>query len=225
MISIVIPTYNERDTISELIRRILDVCKSYNIEIIIVDDNSPDGTGSIAEDLSKKYPLKVIHRERKLGLSSAVLEGISTSSGDRICVMDADLSHPPEIIPRLIEESKNADIVIASRYIKGGSIKNWPLKRRLISLGATLLARPLAKVKDPITGFFLFKRNVIEGIELDPIGFKICLEILVKGRYKTIKEIPFTFCDRSSGASKLNSKEIVRYIKHLKKLYKSRLGL
>lgn len=223
MISIVIPTYNERDRIEELVDRLSNTCKNYEIEIMIVDDNSPDGTGKIADNLTKKYPVKVIHRNGKLGLSSAVIDGISSSSGDAICVMDADLSHPPEMVPRLIEECKNSDIVIASRYISGGSIKNWPFRRRIISYFATILARLLVKVKDPISGFFIFKRNVINGIVLDPIGFKICLEILARGNYKTVKEIPFTFHNRSKGKSKLDLKEILEYIRHIKKLYSEKI--
>lgn len=219
MISIVIPTYNERDTIKELTQRLTNACKDYEIEIIIVDDNSPDGTGKIADNLAKKYPIKVIHRDEKLGLSSAVINGISKSSGDIICVMDADLSHPPEIVPELIEEGKNSDIVIASRYVEGGSIKDWSFTRRIISYCATMLARPLVRVKDPISGFFLFRRTVINGAKLDPIGFKICLEILAKGDYKTVKEIPFIFSNRSKGSSKLNLKEILGYIKHINRLY------
>jgi len=193
-------------------------------EIVIVDDNSPDGTGARAEELAKTQNLKVVHRSGKLGLSSAVLEGFKVASGSILVVMDADLSHPPEKIPEMVSkiESGEAEMVVGSRYIKGGSVENWPFTRRIISKGATLLARWLTKVKDPMSGFFAFKRSVIDGVSLDPVGYKIGLEILVKGKYVKAVEVPIHFADRKAGKSKLGGGEYLRYIDHVILLYEYR---
>lgn len=154
MISIIIPTYNEKGNIKKLILKINDIFKE-DFEIIVVDDNSPDGTGKIVDKL-KKYNAKCIHRKSKLGLSSAVIEGFKAAKGDIIGVMDADFSHPPEKIPELIKPLKdnNAELTIGSRYIQGGKIKNWTAVRKIISKGAILLSLPLTRIKDPVSGFF-----------------------------------------------------------------------
>ncbi len=223
LISIIVPTYNERENIEELVKRIDASLRKEGLkyEIIIVDDNSPDGTADVAESLSSKYPIKVVRRPGKLGLSSAVLDGFKVAEGDLVVVMDADLQHPPEVIPKLVRTAANGcDIVIASRYVKGGSVGEWSVLRKLISKGATLIARILLpqsrNVKDPMSGFFLFKREVLEGSEgLDPKGFKILLEILVKGRYRSVCEVPFKFGQRFKGQSKLGMKEVINYVIHV----------
>jgi len=219
-LSLVIPTYNEKENIQRLIKKIQEEFKENRIngEIIIVDDNSPDGTGKILENLNKKQKnLKVIHRNGKLGLSSAVLEGWKIASGKVLGVMDADLSHSPEKIKELFRpiEKGEADFTIGSRYIKGGKIEGWNLKRRLMSKTATLLSRVYTKVKDPMTGFFMIKKNVIKNVDLNPKGFKILLEIIVKGKYQNIKEVPITFINRVEGKSKAGTKEIVYYLQNL----------
>lgn len=222
----IVPTYNEKDNLDELVQRINASCSKAGIEceVVIVDDNSPDGTGSRAEDLSKTHRMKVVHREGKLGLSSAVLEGFKIASGSILVVMDADLSHPPEKIPEMVAkiESDEAQVVVGSRYVKGGSVENWPIHRRVISKGATLLARWLTKVKDPMSGFFALRRSAIEGVELNPVGYKIGLEILVKGKYDKAVEIPIRFADRKAGKSKLGGYEMLRYIDHVSMLYEHR---
>lgn len=219
----IIPTYNERDNLEELVRRTSAACSSTKMghEIVIVDDNSPDGTGALAEELAKSFSIKVVHRAGKLGLSTAVLEGFRASSGSILVVMDADLSHPPEKIAEMAERiSKGgADMVIGSRYVEGGHVENWPLHRRLISKGATLLARGLTKVKDPMSGFFAIKREVVEGVELNPVGYKIGLEILVKGKVSKVDEVPITFADRKAGKSKLGTSVTLKYIDHCIRLY------
>jgi dolichol-phosphate mannosyltransferase len=223
LVSIVIPTYNEKENVEILIPKIFEILKRnrMKVEVIIVDDNSPDGTGKIAEKMKSKHRVKVIHRKKKLGLSSAVLEGFRKAEGEIIGVMDADLSHSPENIPKLVKPivSNESDIVVASRHVEGGKVKDWPFSRRLISKVGTFLAKFLTNVKDPGSGFFFFKSSVIEGKELNPIGFKMGLEVLVKGEYSKTKEIPYTFVNREIGESKLNSKEYLKYIKHLIKLY------
>jgi len=221
-----VPTYNERDNLDELVRRISQSCSSCRggVEIVIVDDNSPDGTGKYAEELSKTHNMKVLHRAGKLGLSSAVIEGFGAASGDILVVMDADLSHPPEKIPEMVSkiESGEAEFALGSRYVKGGSVENWPFHRRIISKGATLLARPVTKVKDPMSGFFAFKRSVIEGASLDPVGYKIALEVIVKGNVSKVVEVPIHFANRKAGKSKLGGGEMLRYIDHVTRLYEHR---
>lgn len=222
-VSIVIPTYNERENIRMLVPRIFRVFKRERIkgEVIIVDDNSPDGTGEIAEKLKNKYSLKVIHREKKSGLSSAVLEGFRKADGEIIGVMDADLSHPPEYIPDFVRPiiRKEADLVIGSRRVKGGGIRGWPLSRIIISRSAAMLAKGLTKAKDPMSGFFFFNRKIMNSIELKPSGYKIGLEIIVKGKYDKMKEIPYVFVNRKEGKSKLGFMETLRYFYHLFRLY------
>jgi len=221
-ISIIIPTYNERDNIPILLKRIDDALRTAKIkyEVIIVDDNSPDGTAEVAEKLSLKYPVKVIRRPGKLGLSSAVLEGMGRAKSNVIVVMDADLQHPPEVIPRMYEEIlKGYDIVVASRYIRGGSIKGWSFIRKLISRVAIMVAHILIPksrcVKDIMSGFFMFRKDIVNEADLNPKGFKILLEIIAKANYNKVTEIPYTFDTRKYGESKLDSKEIFNYIIHV----------
>ena len=144
--------------------------------------------------------------------------------GDAVVVMDADLSHPPEKISEMVERitKGGADMVIGSRYVEGGHVENWPFRRRLMSKSATLLARGLTKVKDPMSGFFAIKREVVEGVELNPIGYKIALEILVKGKVSKVEEVPITFADRKAGKSKLGASVTLKYIDHCISLYEHR---
>jgi len=222
--SLIIPTYNERENLPDLIKKVHEtLSNSYNYEIIVVDDNSPDQTWKIAEELSKQYPIKVIKREGRIDLSSAVVEGFKHANGKILGVIDADLQHPPEILPTLIEEIKNGkDIAVASRYIKGGKIEGWGLRRKILSKGARTLAKifiPQARIiKDPLSGYFVFKREVIKDIQLKPVGYKILLEILAKGKYEEVAEIPMSFGTRNNGKSKLTLREYINFIKHLYRL-------
>jgi dolichol-phosphate mannosyltransferase len=170
--------------------------------------------------------IKVLHRPEKKGLIPAILEGIGYSSGRYILVMDADFSHSPERIPEMVAELEepNIDMVVASRYTKGGSIKGWPLRRRLISKGAVKIAKcglPIQKeIEDPMSGFFALKRHIIEGIKIDSTGYKILLEILVKAKNVRVKEIPYIFTDRKAGKSKLDKGVMFDYIKAVYHLYR-----
>jgi len=222
-VSIVVPTYNERDNLGELFERISKALRDYDYEIIVVDDDSPDETWRFAEGLSKQYPVRVIRRTKEKGLSSAVIRGFKEASGDVFVVMDADLQHPPEKIPELIKAIENgADIAIASRYVPGGKVENWYWYRKLISKGAIMIGRlalpKIRNVRDPMSGFFALRREVVEGIDLNPIGFKILMEILIKGRYNKVVEVPFTFGLRKAGESKLSGKTMVSYLKHVYRL-------
>lgn len=227
-LSIVLPTYNESQNITRMLDSIAEALPvDAHAEIIVVDDNSPDGTGDIASRhkvSNKKLSIQVIKRPCKLGLSSAILAGVQSAAGQIVVVMDGDFSHPPHTIPKMVEELKDSkyDIVVASRYIKGGSVIGWPFKRRLMSKGATKIAQVGLgiQVNDPMSGFFAFKRGIIEGIKFDAIGYKMLLEILVKAKGARIKEVPYTFTNRRAGASKLDSSVMIDYFKAVWRLYR-----
>jgi len=230
-ISIIIPTYNESKNILQILKSIGEnLPRSISTEAIVIDDNSPDGTGKIVEDYLKSvkkiagYTVDIIHRTTKKGLSSAILKGIQHAKGDTIVVMDSDFSHPPQIIPRMLDALKKyqCDIVVASRYVKGGKIQGWPLKRKLMSKMATVIAKKGLGVMtaDPMSGFFAFKRALISGLKFDAIGYKMLLEILVKTKGATIKEIPYTFTDRKFGSSKVTLSTAFDYAKSVYKLYR-----
>ncbi|NJE61525.1 glycosyltransferase [Thermococcus sp. 21S7] len=222
-ISVIVPTYNERENLEELFNRIQGALEGHDYEIIIVDDDSPDGTWQFAQGLGERYPVRVIRRTEEKGLSSAVIRGFREASGDIFVVMDADLQHPPEVIPKLLRAIENgADIAIASRYVPGGGVKNWYWYRKLISRGAIMIGRlalpRIRNVKDPVSGFFALRREVVEGVDLNPVGFKILMEILIKGKYGKVAEVPFTFGLRKAGESKLGTRTMLNYLRHVYRL-------
>lgn len=204
--TVVVPTFNESANLPGLVRRI---CASLpDADIVVVDDGSPDGTADQAERLAEEFPVRVIRRINERGLSSAVLRGISESSAEICVVMDADLSHPPEVIPRLVKAvEEGAEIAIGSRYAPGGAIDLWPWFRKFASRAGTLLASPLTSVGDPMAGFFCLRRHLLDGAPLRPRGFKILLEILARTRPRRVVEIPIRFADREAGASKFGPRE------------------
>ena len=219
-VSLIIPTYNERDNITPLVERIHHALRQHSYEILFIDDNSADGTADLAASLSDKYPVRVIVRRDRRGLASAVVDGLSQAESAIIAVMDADLQHPPELIPDLLKEiEKGADIAVASRYVKGGGCQGWSLTRRLISRGAIFLAHLLLpatrRVSDPMSGFFILRKNVVKDASLNPSGFKILLEILMVGKFRQVAEVPYTFVTRERGKSKLSPRQQVDYLKHL----------
>jgi dolichol-phosphate mannosyltransferase len=247
-LSIVIPTYNESKNIIKLIDAIIHhIPSDISSEIIIVDDNSPDGTRMLVEGYikkirnktynkatktssykniyDKKCSVKVVHRNIRDHLIPAILDGVRHSNGQNILIMNADFSHPPEIIPRIINEL-NQDpncIVVASRYIKGGSIVGWPFKRLMLNIGAVRIARhslKLRNIKDPISGFFALPSHTLKYIEFDTQHFKMLLEILVKCKNLRVIEIPYVFTDTEFRKSKLDSKFILDYSKAIWQLYR-----
>ncbi|MFA4836000.1 MAG: glycosyltransferase family 2 protein [Dehalococcoidia bacterium] len=224
-LSIIVPTYNERENLPILADRVHAVLSHLDYELVIVDDNSPDGTGELAEELARGKPIKVVHRQGKLGLASAVVDGFKHADGDILGVIDADLQHPPEKILDLLKETESADIVIASRYVNGGGTEEWTFIREVISRVAKVvphfLFAKIRSVKDPLSGFFLFRKEVIEGVDLNPIGYKILLEILVKGKYNGVAEVPYVFKGRERGKSNLTRAEEINYLKHLYRLIHS----
>jgi len=230
-VSIIIPTYNESQNILKILKSIGEnLLPNVSTEAIVIDDNSPDGTGKIVEEYIQTikkiagYTIDVIHRTAKKGLSSAILKGIQHAKGDTIVVMDSDFSHPPQIIPRMLDALKKyqCDIVVASRYVKGGKIQGWPLKRKLMSKMATVIAKKGlgVMIADPMSGFFAFKHALISGLKFDAIGYKMLLEILVKTKGATVKEIPYTFTDRKFGSSKVTVSTAFDYAKSVYKLYR-----
>ncbi len=231
LVSIIIPTYNESQNILKILKLIGEILPPKILtEAIVVDDDSSDGTGKIVENYLRNfkrisgYTIDVIHRTAKKGLSSAILHGILQAKGDTIVVMDSDFSHPPQIIPRMLEALRKyrCDIVVASRYVKGGKISGWPLKRKLMSKMATVIAKKGLGVStaDPMSGFFAFKRPIIKGLKFDAIGFKMLLEILVKTKGVKVWEIPYTFTDRQFGSSKVSISTAYDYAKSVWKLYR-----
>ena len=224
-VSIVVPTYREADNICELVTRIHDaLAHAYpTYEILLVDDNSQDGIdGQVARLQEQRYPVRLIVRTETRGLSTAVMRGFAEALGDVLVCMDADLSHPPEKLPEMIAsvESPDNDFVIGSRYVPGGSTDSqWGLFRWLNSRVATLLARPFSSARDPLAGYFAITRDTYQrSATLDPVGYKIGLEILVKARCRRVAEIPIHFADRKWGESKLSLSEQLRYLHHLQRL-------
>lgn len=221
-LSIVVPTYNERDRLPDLVAAVFDAYSSANLEaeLIIVDDNSPDGTGALADELAARHRLQVIHRRGKLGLGTAVIEGFDAAHAPIVGVIDADLSHPPSLLPKMLAAMREsgADLVIGSRYIPGGGTRNWPFGRLALSRLACLLARPLTPVKDATSGFFLIRRDLARGVRISAGGFKICLELLVRGRPSSVAEVPYVFEGRTAGESKMNLKEALGYLEQLRDL-------
>ena len=225
-VSVIIPTYREAENLPRLIPQAAAALSSrgWNWEIIVVDDNSPDGTRELLAQWSIQWPqLRYRIRETDRGLSSAVLAGLAMAQYDYLLVMDADLSHPPESIPALVEPllEGNADFTIGSRYVAGGKTEDWGRFRWINSAVATLLSRPFTKsLRDPMAGFFALPRRLyLAADELNPIGYKIGLELIVKCHVTQVVEVPIVFRNRLHGESKLTLKEQFRYLEHLSRLY------
>ena len=234
-VSILVPTYNESQNIVGLLRSVAEhLPKNLRIETIVIDDNSPDGTGRIVEDYIRNvqraanHAMGIVHRRAREGLGSAILRGIQHSTGSWIVVLDSDFSHPPSLIPKLIEAIRHphCDIAVASRYTRGGAVSGWPLRRKVISRVATRIAKTGLGVKqdDPMSGFFAFKKSVVDGLKLDGLGYKMLLEILVKARGATVREIPYTFTDRRAGDSKLGAGTVIDYCRSVWRLYRHGRG-
>lgn len=227
-LTMVVPTYNERDRLAELVHRLFEAASDSRValELVIVDDNSPDGTGALADELARTHRMTVIHRAGKLGLGTAVVEGFGAASAEIVGVMDADFSHPPSLVPRMLAAftATDADVLVASRYVPGGSTPDWPFKRRLLSRVACLLARGLSPIRDAASGFFLIRRSIARGVQIQAGGFKICLELIVRGAPARLVEIPYRFDDREAGQSKMSTREAAGYLVQLKDLYLLRLS-
>lgn len=228
MISLVIPTYNERENIEMAVNRAYGVLRETGrpFEIIVVDDDSPDRTWEAAETLCPDYPgLRVIRRRNERGLARAVVRGWREARGEILAVMDGDLQHPPETLGFLVKAIRNddVDIAVASRHVTGGGVSRWNMLRCGVSWSATLMATwvlpgTLRTIRDPMSGYFAIRRSVIEGCRLEPEGYKILLEVLGRGRYQRVEEIPYMFVERERGGSKLGPRQYGEFIVHLLRL-------
>ena len=210
---VVLPTYDERENLAQIVPAIL--AESPDLDVLVVDDNSPDGTGALADELAAREPrLQVLHRPRKEGLGRAYLAGFAralTAGYGRIVEMDADFSHDPEQLPALLEASRSADLVLGSRYVRGGGTSNWGFGRRLLSKGGSLYARLILgiPVRDLTGGFKCFRRQVLEAIDLPSVsssGYAFQIELTYRAlkRGFTVREVPILFADRRVGRSKMS---------------------
>ncbi len=227
-VSLVVPTYREAENLPELIRRVDAVRQSASIdlELLIMDDDSRDGTIEALAAAGRDW-VHLTVRTVDRGLSAAVMDGFIRARNEVIIVLDADLSHPPEKIPEILTRLQGgADFVVGSRYVRGGSTaEDWGLLRWINSKIATLLARPFTRLRDPMSGYFAFRRSALETTApLNPIGYKIGLELLVKGGMKNVEEVPIHFSDRYKGESKLNFREQLLYLRHLRRLADFKYG-
>jgi dolichol-phosphate mannosyltransferase len=232
-VSVVIPTYNEALNIEELVRRLaqaLDPALGLDYELIVVDDDSPDRTWEVAQRLALDYPrLRVMRRTRERGLASAVIRGWQASRGAFLCVIDADLQHPPDLVVELYHlMERGADIAVASRHVEGGGVSDWSILRRIVSraaqlIGLVVLPGVVGRVSDPMSGFFMIRRGAIEGVPLSPLGYKILIEVLARGRFPWIGEVPYVFHERAQGGSKATIGVYLDYLRHLLRLRTSGL--
>jgi len=226
-LTIVVPTYNERERLAELVDAVFAAAdrSALAVELVIVDDNSPDGTGVLADELARTRRMQVVRRAGKLGLGTAVVAGFAVATAPVVGVMDADFSHPPALVPILFKAMREtgADVVVGSRYIPGGSTPDWPWPRRLLSRVGCLLARPVAPIRDAASGFFIIRRDLAQRVQIQAGGFKICLELLVRGAPGHVVEVPFRFDDRELGESKMSMREASGYLIQLRDLYWLRL--
>ena len=220
-VSVIVPTYQEADSLGPLLDRLSGVREEgLELEVLIVDDDSRDGTEEVVRDLSLPW-VRLITRRGERGLSSAVLAGLRAASGDVLIVMDADLSHPPESIPDMLAALRSgADFVVGSRYVAGGGTEDgWGVLRWVNSKVATIMARPFTSVKDCMSGFIGFRRDTwLNAQDLDPVGYKIGLELIVKCRCANVVEVPIHFSTRQHGQSKLTLKVQLEYLDHVLRL-------
>ncbi len=223
MLSVIIPTYNERDNLLKLTAKLIRVLNYTRFEIIFVDD-STDDTFQIIQGLAKRdRRIRWIHRHHQRGLATAVVLGFAKAKGDVVCVMDGDLQHPPELLPEMLEQiNSGADLVVPSRFLKNGKPSGLTRMRRIIARGARALTwflLPKSRwISDPMSGFFMVPISRLQGIDFNPTGWKILLEILVKGNFPEIVEIPYCFEPRCFDDSKMSAQEQLNFLRHLLRL-------
>ena len=227
MLSVIIPTYNEWGNIEPLIGRLDAVKRQLEepLEVLIVDDASPDGTAKLAGQLLSISGLgRVIQRTGQRDVSLAVGEGLRNAQGELVGVMDADLSHPPELLPALVQAVRNGcDLAIASRYVHGGGVEGWSWRRRWLSRLGNLIAHPLVRVHDATSGYFVCHAKAMRELAWQACGFKVLLELLVKGQAHRVQEIPYVFSDRRAECSNLGPRVVWSYGTQLARLYGYRL--
>lgn len=230
LLSLVIPTYNERGNIEQLIeelRGILDRELPHRYELIVVDDDSPDRTWELAEQISKVLPqVRVLRRRTARGLSAAVVDGWKIARGELWGVIDADLQHPPSVIvPLLAAMQAGADLAVATRHLPGGGVSDWKWSRRVLSRGAQGLASlfvPQARlVTDPMSGLFLVRAAALDLARVNPLGYKILLDVLATGRFLEIREVPYVFRERAIGGSKVTLRQYGEFLVQIGGLWRS----
>lgn len=228
MLSLVVPTYNEKKALSSLLPKLRTIAADLRmpLELIVVDDNSPDGTADYAASFesTEQFVVRVVRRPGKFGQASAVIEGWSSSRGNYLGVMDADGAHDERVLKDLLEALVEgpAELAVGSRLVAGGSMGDWPFRRRLLSYGAIMLGRPLCPARDVTSSFMLFRREVLEGVSLDAYGLKVGLEVMVRGRYRTFTEIPYLFTARGQGGGTLRINDVLSYLWQLGSLFSYR---
>lgn len=232
LLSLVIPTYNESGNVAKIVAQLTQLLDNFipeNYELVLVDDDSPDLTWQVAQKLTAKYPLlRVMRRQTERGLSSAVIRGWQVARGEILGVIDADLQHPPEVLIELLKATLDgADLAVASRHVEGGGVSDWSIVRRFLSRGAQLLGLVLCptvvgRVSDPMSGYFMVRRSAIAGPKLNPLGYKILLEVIGRGSIGKIAEAGYVFKERDSGESKVTWKQYIDYLGHLIRLRSSR---
>lgn len=226
-VSVVVPTYHEAGNLRALIAAVFAAVSDLRAEMVIVDDNSQDGTAELVAELASRHPVRCVVRTTERGLATAVMRGIADARGARVVVMDADLSHPAEAIPALVGalDDPAVNMSIGSRFVGGGRIdERWSTFRHLNSWVARQLARPLTGLHDAMSGFFCVRRREVELSRLQPVGYKIALELIVRHNWRRVVEVPITFRDRAAGESKLSAAEQLRYLRHLARLYGVAIG-
>lgn len=227
MLTIVIPTYQERETMATLLPRLAAVSAQLAepVDILVVDDRSSDGTADVTERFLREHRLgSVLRRQGRRDLSQAIIDGIGQARGELVAVMDADLSHPPELLPMLVQAVRQgAEIAIASRYVRGARVAQWTVRRFVLSRIGNALARPLVPVADVTSGFFLARSQRLKDIAVSVHGYKILLEYLVRGCVHRVQEVPYVFVDRVEGISKLTRRVLLLYVVQLARLYWHRL--
>lgn len=226
--SLIIPTYNESGNAAKIVGQLTQLLDSFipgNYELILVDDDSPDLTWKVAQSLLPIYPqLRVIRRQDERGLASAVIRGWQAAQGKCLGVIDADLQHPPAVLTKMLKKVLDgADLAVASRYVKGGGISDWNIVRRFLSRGAQVLGLTMCpavvkRVSDPMSGYFVVQRSAIAGRKMNPIGYKILLEVIGRGNISDIAEVGYVFQARKAGKSKVTWKQYVEYLGHLNRL-------
>lgn len=227
-LSLIVPTYNEAKNVTAmvtLISGLLDRALGSDYEIIIVDDDSPDRTWEAAAGLMIYFPrLSVMRRRTERGLSSAVIRGWQAARGQVLAVIDGDLQHPPEVILELLAAiDGGADLAVASRHVEGGGVSSWSIARRVLSRGAQmvgliLLPGVVGKVSDPMSGYFMVRREAIAGTEMHPLGYKILIEVIARGTIDVIAEVGYEFRERVLGESKVSARQYIDYLRHLGRL-------